>query len=398
MSNRWKILALLFGVRVAMAFQFQAVAALSPFMMESYGIGLADIGLLIGLYLSPGIVFALPGGEIGRWFGDKRAVAFGMVLMLAGGVLVALFPDREAQIAGRVVAGIGGVILNVLMSKMVTDWFRDRDLATAMGIFVNSWPVGIAAALLVLPVVAERAGLSMALVLVVILVAAGLAALVALYRVPHGHEPHGRDAPAAVPASPPGGGVLAGIVVAGAIWGLYNSGLAMVFGFGPAMLVERGWDAPTASFATSIALWIVSLSVPLGGYIADRTGRRDMVLVAGLVGFGGLLWLAPETDAVVTMFVALGLVGGIAAGPIMSLPADILAPSVRARGMGGFFTVYYLSIFVAPAAAGLLAEKAGDAGAAFVLGSAMLFACLPLLWLFRAGARRLASQPSSVPS
>jgi len=32
---------------VAMAFQFQAVAALSPFFMEAYKIGIADIGLLI---------------------------------------------------------------------------------------------------------------------------------------------------------------------------------------------------------------------------------------------------------------------------------------------------------------------------------------------------------------
>jgi hypothetical protein len=69
MSNRWYVLALLFGVRVAMAFQFQAVAALSPFMMSEFKVGIADIGLLIGLYLSPGILLALPGGAIGRRFG-----------------------------------------------------------------------------------------------------------------------------------------------------------------------------------------------------------------------------------------------------------------------------------------------------------------------------------------
>ncbi len=74
MSNRWTILALLFGLRVTMAIQFQATAALSPFMMEGFGLGLADIGLLIGFYLLPGIVFAMPGAAIGQRFGDKRTV------------------------------------------------------------------------------------------------------------------------------------------------------------------------------------------------------------------------------------------------------------------------------------------------------------------------------------
>ena len=51
---------------------------------------------------------------------------------------------------GRIVSGTGAVLLNVLLAKMVADWFGDRDLATAMGILVVSWPVGIGLALVVL--------------------------------------------------------------------------------------------------------------------------------------------------------------------------------------------------------------------------------------------------------
>src|SRR5690606_37059299 len=72
MQNRWGVLALLFAVRTTMAVQFQSIAAMSPIIMQEFGIALADIGLLIGLYLAPGIVIALPGGEIGRRFGDKQ--------------------------------------------------------------------------------------------------------------------------------------------------------------------------------------------------------------------------------------------------------------------------------------------------------------------------------------
>jgi len=156
MKKRWDVLVLLFIVRVSMAFQFQSVAAMSPAVMKAYGVTVADIGVLISLYLAPGVAFAIPGGEIGRRFGDKRVVLSGLVLMIVGGLLMAFAQTWSLQIAGRIVAGIGGVLLNVLMSKMVTDWFAGKEIATAMAIFVNSWPVGIALCLFLVPALQPR--------------------------------------------------------------------------------------------------------------------------------------------------------------------------------------------------------------------------------------------------
>src|ERR1700722_6177553 len=167
-----------------MAFQFQSVASMSPAMMKEYGVGLGDIGLLISLYLAPGIAFALPGGEIGRRFGDKRVVLVGLVLMMIGGLLMALAPSWHWQVAGRVGAGIGGVVLNVLMSKMVTDWFAGKEIATAMAIFVNSWPAGIALCLFLLPMIAAAKGVAAALLLTTAFCAFGFILLAVLYTTP----------------------------------------------------------------------------------------------------------------------------------------------------------------------------------------------------------------------
>ena len=49
MPNRWSILGVLFLARLTMSFQFQSVAVLSPLLDDSYGVSIADIGLLIGL-------------------------------------------------------------------------------------------------------------------------------------------------------------------------------------------------------------------------------------------------------------------------------------------------------------------------------------------------------------
>src|ERR1700682_6468864 len=53
LRNRWIILAVLFVVRLTMAFQFQSVAAVAPLLGTQFGVSLADIGILIGLYFTP---------------------------------------------------------------------------------------------------------------------------------------------------------------------------------------------------------------------------------------------------------------------------------------------------------------------------------------------------------
>lgn len=393
--NRWGVLALLFSVRVSMAFQFQAVAALSPTIMRNLNVDIADIGLLIGLYLSPGIVLAFSGGKIGQRFGDKPSVLFGLVLMVCGGLLVAFWPAWGAQIGGRLLAGTGGVLINVLMSKMVTDWFDGKKIATAMGIFVNSWPVGIALALVVLPPIAEASSLVVALSLVTGLAVVGLLLLGILYRSP---APAG-DALATTQTNM-AGNALAAVITAGLIWGLYNAALGMIFSFGPAMLADRGWSNSDASSATSVTLWLVAVSVPLGGVIADRSGQRNLVLVAGLLLFAAMLIVAARSEEVLLMFVMLGLVGGLSAGPIMSLPSAVLHIENRAVGMGIFFTMFYLTIVLAPLIGSYLAEMIGRTSATFDMGAIMLIACCAGLWLFerlaKASSRRASALSADV--
>src|SRR5947207_14552735 len=123
MRSRWTILAALFVARAAIAFQFQSVAAVAPQLSQSLGASLADVGVLIGLYFAPGAMLALPGGAIGRRYGDKVTVLAGLLMMLAGELLMTTSTSWTVQIACRLTAGIDGGLLNVLMTKMVADGF-----------------------------------------------------------------------------------------------------------------------------------------------------------------------------------------------------------------------------------------------------------------------------------
>jgi MFS family permease len=386
LRNRWGILAVLFTVRLTMGFQFQSVAAVAPLLGPQYGASLADIGLLIGLYFTPGIALSLPGGAIGQKFGDKITVIAALVLMLAGGLAMAFSQAWSLQIAGRLIAGAGGVLLNVQMTKMVTDWFAGKEIATAMAVFVVSWPAGVALSLLTLPAVGVAYGVSAVGLVVAGSVALGIVLLAATYR-----SPDTLVAATTTAARPDLRSAIA-VITAGLIWGLFNVGFAAIFSFGPSMLVERGWSIASAGSAVSIVLWLAVLSVPCGGFLADRTGRPQSILIGGSILFAMLMLALPRENAVIATIAALGLVSGLPAGSIMSLPARVLKPATRAIGMGIFYTVYYGIMMLGPIVGGACAKWAGSAAAAFDFGAAVLLACPLLLW----GFNRIAASPGIV--
>jgi MFS family permease len=92
--------------------------------------------------------------------------------------------------------------------------------------------------------------------------------------------------------------------------------------------------------------------------------------------------ILPRSDAVILVVTAIGLLSGLPAGPILSLPARILKPETRAIGMGIFYTLYYATMMLGPAVAGALAKWTGHAASAFDFGAATLLACPLLLWAF----------------
>ena len=367
MQMCWIILFVLFFARTVMAFQFQSVAALSPLIIDSLAVTLADIGLLIGLYLGPGVVVAVGGGAVAARFGDKRTVIVSLGLMVAGGVMVAQATTLEVAIGGRVVSGVGGVVINVLMTKLVVDWFATRGLSTALAIFISSWPLGIALSLLVLPTLAARGGLDLAWSVLTVLTIAALLLFALVYRKPPGAPSGGaRIAVTALPWGP--------LVWAALLWGLYNAAFAMLFGFGPLVLIERGLTTAAAGSATSLYILTATLAIPLGGWLADRTGRPNLVilasLVAGVVLFPALLHL--PIPLMLAALVVGGAIVGLAPGPVVAMPGRILPPEARAFGTGVFYSIYYLQMMLVPPLAGLIADRVGDVGVAFILGAVMM--------------------------
>lgn len=378
LAPHWRALAVLTFARVSMGFQFQSLASAALPLTREMGLAYADIGFLIGLYMLPGVVLAIPGGALGRWFGDKRAVLFGLGLMIAGGVLQAVAPAYGVLLAGRLVAGIGGVILNVVMTKMVADWFAGRQIVLAMAVFVNSYPVGVGLALLSLSGLAASQGWRTAIGVTPVIASIAFLTVAFAYRSHDNDRPRlattGRRAPI-----PTADAVMA--LLAGALWGLFNGAIVIMLGFAPLLLISRG-AASGASGLVAMSVWLFAVSIPLGGVVAERWGRPGTLLVVGLVG-SAISQMALPFGPPLPLLILTGIAAGLPVGVIMSLCSRVLRPEHRAVGMGLFYTCMYLGHAGVPPVAGWLRDISGSPAAPVMFEGALYLVMVPLYGAFR---------------
>jgi predicted MFS family arabinose efflux permease len=378
--NRWLILFVLFLARTAMGFQFQSVASVSPLLVDELAIDFALLGALIGAWMLPGVIVAIPSGILGQRFGDKRVVLFGLALMVAGSTVVASADSYTLAVDGRVISGAGAVLLNVLLTKMVADWFADRELATAMGILVVSWPLGIGLALILLGPLSVCSSWSFAIQMTAWVCAAALICVAVIYRRPNTATGSDRAPGLSWQLSRR---ELTLICLAGLIWTLYNVGYIVVVSFSPVLLAERGFSAASAAIVASFATWPLIATIPIGGVLADRTGRGQVIMVGCFIVVALIMPFMFTAPSPLIVLAIIGILTGPAAGIIMALPARVLRPESRHLGMGIFFTLYYLGMALLPGIAGWFRDLTGIDTAPLLFGSALLLIAAGCAVLFR---------------
>jgi MFS family permease len=378
MAQRWLVLAILTFARTAIGFQFQSVAALSPTLIDQFNMSYAALGTLIGIYLFPGLALALPGGVFGHRYGDKAVASVGLAAMTLGGLVMAQAEGAMALTAGRILSGTGAIFFNVLVTKMVTDWFKGRELVTSLGILVTSWPLGIALALLVLPPVAAHHGWSAAMYATAAFSAAGLLLTVFAYRAPVGAAVGPSRFELDLSARELGLTVLAGLV-----WTFYNVGFIVVMAFGPDFLAAAGFSPASANAMISTVSWVVIPALPLGAWLAERIGRPYRTMVRCFLGAALAIWLITAVGASIPIFVVTGLLLALPAGLIMALPGKSVRPERLAIAMGIYFTCHYGGIGLLSAIAGYTRDVTGDPAAPLWFAGAMLILATLMLLQYR---------------
>ncbi|MEO1749894.1 MAG: MFS transporter, partial [Pseudomonadota bacterium] len=149
--RKWSILGILFLIRCFSGVQFQSIAAVSSDFIDGFGINLFYYGVIFASFSLPGAIICLPGSAAALRWGSKPMMHWSVGLMLAGSVITALGQSAEMQYLARIVAGTGAALITVIIANILSEVFDRKNMATAMAIYICSWPFGFSLALVFLP-------------------------------------------------------------------------------------------------------------------------------------------------------------------------------------------------------------------------------------------------------
>ena len=353
--KRWAMLALIFATRVGLGFQFQTIGSVADPLIQRLHLSFAEVGTLIGLFLMPGLVLAIPAGFAGRYAADRVLVAIGLVCLAFGGALAASADGFVVLALGRLLCGVGFVLTTLYYTKMVADWFSGRELATAMAVLVMSWPFGIAMGQVGHGWLQATQGWRAPFVAASLYCLIGAIAVLFVYR-----PPHRTGAASVAPSARLTSREWTLTLIASVAWATFNAGYVIYLSFAPRVLVAGGMGGLEAAWIISLASWVMIFSGAMCGQIADRTGRADLILYVCLCCGMASLALLPQIAWAVPVSLAFGLLGVAPAGIVMALTGAAMAPEKRAFGMGVFLSVFFLLTGPAPAVAGWLYDRTGD--------------------------------------
>jgi len=284
-------------------------------------------------------------------------------------------------------------VLNVMLTKMVIDWFAGREIVTAMAILISSWPLGIGLSLICTVPLSAAYGWSSVMNVATVAVLVGFVLIAVLYR----------DAPSAVASEAQGLALNLSrrewllVAIAGLVWATYNVAYVVFASFAPAFFASRGYSPAQGSALTSIVSRSLIASIPAGGYLAERWRTPNLFMVGGLLVSAIAVVALVASSVTAVALIAIVLVVGVPAGLIMALPAQALRPETRAAGMGIFYTLYYGLMAVLPGIAGIVRDRTASAGAPLLFVAAMLVTGLVFLLAFRSAQRKTIGAAALVP-
>ena len=104
------------------------------------------LGFLGSAYFYPYAAMQLPAGLLSDSLGPRKIVTIFLLIACAGSVIFGLSPNVSTAILGRALVGVGTSMLFVPSLKVLAEWFRQREYASAVGKLMALGGVGVLSA------------------------------------------------------------------------------------------------------------------------------------------------------------------------------------------------------------------------------------------------------------
>ncbi|HQO61970.1 MAG TPA: MFS transporter [Syntrophorhabdus sp.] len=383
---RWVILAQLCLCMLSYALIFQSIPPIMSLVISQFKLSHYQAGLLMSLFALPGILVSLPAGMVADRYGVKPVGIFSFLLALLGSFLVANGPSFEMLLVGRILAGIGASSLVITIPQAIAQWFSDRHMGIAMGIYNTAMPIGTIISLNGLSHMAGVWGWRVAVWATVFFTAIIFVIFAVFYRQPdhkdrlenQGKKDQNRE------------GIGTSIFFVGFSWALFNASIISLFTFAPDFLVSRGMTLDHAGFSTSLVMIASMCLSPIVGLIIDKIGQKELFIAAGGLGMAVFIALIPGIGGAFSLFLlCVGVASALIPVSVFSLAADVVSFQRLGLGYGILSMLNNVGMFVGPQAAGLGRDLTGSYQISFLVMAFFAFFCtitILSLWLKRRGA------------
>ena len=383
------MLALIAVVIAGNYYAWDSIAPVADLLRHQRGFSQSQIGLLNAIYAVPNIPLSLVGGILIDRIGAARASLIAAGFGFVGTVLTAVGQPYWVMVTGRLLFGIGEETLFISLLAGVAQWFAGGGAALAMALFFSMARVGSYSADISPRWAAGvyAAGWQPPLVLAAVLTGVSLVAAFVYLRIDRYRVAAMAEHSLASPPSAAGHGrfdwryltrfdrsfwyIMALNVLFASVFFPFRSTFAIVF-----FQDAKHLSLADAGLVNSWVFFAAIFATPVFGLIADRFGRRAMLLTIG----AGLM---PLTFAILglthwSLWISTALMGvafSVIPAVIWPSTAMLVDPKRIGTAFGLINVLQSLGMGALNLAAGWLNDQAG-AGPHNPAGYA------PMLWMF----------------
>jgi len=321
-DHGWVPLGTLFFGRTVYAFNWYNIGAVLPLLRPSLGVSTAEAGIVLAAFLVGAGVFQLPAGFAAMRWGNRLTSIAALATMAAFTLASAASPNWIVLAALRFGAGGGAAFFFAPALGLATSYTRPGAKGVVIGFYNAGFSLGSAVSVIGGALIGEAVGWSWALAIGGLLLAAGTVAAVALLpraaseETPAGARELWRSARPVFRSR----ALWALALGMSGLWGAFYVAAQYFIEF--AAQVHNDWSYALAAAIPTLMILIEIPGAPLGGWLAERSGRlrRTIVLWGAAAGVGVVLIPFLSLGGEVVDFAFLGFANGVVFAVLYLIP------------------------------------------------------------------------------
>ena len=383
-----RVIGLVSGAHFVSHFYILLLPPLFPFVQAEYGVTYTELGLAIAAFNVVSAGLQTSAGFLTDRIGATAVLVCGLLLSAGAFALAAFVPSFWFLVAMFAVAGLGNTVYHPADYSILSRHVSPRRMGQAFSVHTFAGMLGSAVAPPVLLLLQSAVGWRGGFLFAALLGISGAAVMMLQRDVLGGSVAPVRPPPAEEPANGEGWKLLLSppllrnlaffVALAISAGGLQNYSVV-------ALGALYGTPLSVANAALAAYLLMVSIGVLMGGPLASRTERHDLVAVVGLVTVALATIAVGLVPLATAWLIALMAVGGFCWGlmmPSRDMIVRSLAPPGSFGKVFGFVTTgFNLGGIVSPLLFGWLMDQ-GHPRAIFLLGAAVSLLSVPTVLSF----------------